>query len=732
MNISKWEANKRSYLINIGITLCIIAVFTILIQNHRINNEYHTEAPIAQKGIINLKGWDFSNPIKLNENWAFYHTQLLESKDFQNSEITPSGYVSIDKLWNTINLDGKPLPVNGYATYRLIIEHDERLPQLALFVYTFQSSSKVYMNGKLISQNGKVGTNAENSSPLYLPKTIVLETEGATTELIVQVCDFYSHKGGGNKPIILGTAETLIKEKDQRDNVTGFISGGLIVLGLFFMGMFLFWMNNKSVLYFSLFCLGFGYWLISSFYYLIFTYLPFLSFEFVRCTEFLAMYCFTYFSLAFFVEIFPDKVSLIVLKVYRVIAISFAIIVLFTPHHIYGNINKLHNLATFLGLIYMLVKGGVVMVQNRPYSGFLFAGNILLMCSGIYKVMVFWRYIEEISLFYESTLLLYILSQGLILAHKIALSFKQEQLLTLQTQEQASELAAQTEELATQAEELTVTNDMLNAQKQALESINHKMTANINAASNIQGAILPELDTLIHTVGDAFVIWQPKDIVGGDFYWFKSYNNKTIVAAIDCTGHGVSGALMSISASHILKETCNDLKIYNPDKILETMNKKLIEQFAQDKAKNQASMDASICVIDHSKEQILFAGARNPLVYIQNDELLQIKGDRKSLGTDDNPEIKFSLHTIDINTPISFYLFSDGYQDQFGGPDNRKFGSKRMKKYFKDYDNLSMSDQKDILFKAFTDWKGQQSQIDDIMIIGVYLTPKGLKNNEEL
>lgn len=720
MEVSNWIKTNRRYLINMGIILCIASIFYNLIQNHTNKAGYSAEIPIPQHGQLNLNSWDFkkNGTLKLNEGWAFYHKQLLTSNDFKKDSIEPSAYVPVEEAWNDITIDGKQLSPNGYGTYRLVLEHNADIPQLALAVYSFHSSSKIFINGILTRQNGEVGTTDETSRPYYLPRTIVINTEGKShTEIIIQVANFYGAKGGGNRPLYIGIARDLLKEMNQRNNATGISVGGLLVVGFFFLGMYLFWRDNKSVLYFSLFCLNFGYWLSSSFHYLILTLFPELPFEFVRTAEYVSLYGLVYFCFAFYTATFPDKLSNATLKILKYISIAFVAIALFTPHVVTSTILKYHNLITVLMLVYLLVKGTVVIIRNKPYSGFMFAGGTILFTSGLYKMGTYWKWFEDVPLFYETILILYILSQGLILAHKIALAFKQEELLKEQNHSQAMELA-------TQAEELSLTNDLLNEQKANLENINFKITANINAASSIQKAMLPSIKTLKQVIDDTFVIWKPRDTVGGDFYWFKEVKGKTIIAAIDCTGHGVSGALMSMSAAHILKDITGEMKIYSPEKILQAMNRELIAQFSHDTINRQASMDASICMVDHTEEKLYFAGAKNPLIYIQNSELHYLKGDRISLGNGFDLDTSFNLHTIEINTPTTFYIFSDGYQDQFGGPEDKKFGIKKMKQYLLNLHQLPMEKQKEEIEKLFEKWKGHGKQIDDIMIIGNKVIPK--------
>lgn len=723
---SKWARRNSHYIVNASVIFCIIAILISLSSKQSKSRLYEKEAPTVKVGKVDISGWDFETKgqIKINDEWEFYYLQLLSSKDIKDGKNLPPIYVKADERWKNISVDGKPLPSYGYGTYRLTIQHDKDISPLALSVYSFLTSSKVYINGKLCSQTGKVGTSPENSEPCYHPKVVQIEAEGNTTEVIIQVSNFYATNGGGNRPVYIGLAKDLLKKDSQRNIATGLSSGALGVMGIFFLILFLFWNNDKSFLHFSLFCLSFSSFLLTSFYFPIITLFPNLPFERVRYQEYSALYVLTYSCFAFYTTTFPDKFSFIVKRVLKYITFGCIGMLILTPHSVFSIITKYHHGLTGLIFIYLLVKSIIVTTQNKPYSGFMLTGGVILFTCGIYQIGTYFKWFNSIPMLFEIMPIVYMLSQAFILAHKIARAFRREERSRFEIEEQAMEVA-------TQAEELSMTNDMLQTQKVQLEKINEKTAANINAASNIQRAILPQIEDLQQYVDGAFVIWKPKDIVGGDIYWFRKINNKIIIAAVDCTGHGVSGALMSMSASHLLQEITVEMDILSPEKILEQMNKKLLKRFSQNTANKQASMDAAVTIIDEDTQQLLYAGARSPLVYVQDGTLHHIKGDRASLGNKLKEGVTFTLHRIDLNTPTAFYMFSDGYQDQFGGDEDRKFGIKRMKEFLANSNNLPMEKQHQNMENALDQWKGDTKQIDDIMLLGVNFIPERVNKKLE-
>lgn len=284
--------------------------------------------------------------------------------------------------------------------------------------------------------------------------------------------------------------------------------------------------------------------------------------------------------------------------------------------------------------------------------------------------------------------------------------------------EMKNSLKEYSEEMEAKVKERTI---KISRQKEIIEEKNKDITSSINYAERIQKASLPALSIIENELKNSFILFKPKDIVSGDFYWFAKVNNKFVVAAIDCTGHGVPGAFMSLVGIHLLSSIIVENKITSPDIILNELHNKIQFALRQSDTSNQDGMDAAICVIDKEKNIVEFAGAKNPLVYIQNNEVIKIKGDKKGIGGNQIIVEHFSKHTIDITSPTSFYIFSDGFQDQFGGEKKRKFMGKNMINLFLENHYLSMQTQKEIYNKTITEWMSSVKQIDDILIIGFQL-----------
>lgn len=268
-------------------------------------------------------------------------------------------------------------------------------------------------------------------------------------------------------------------------------------------------------------------------------------------------------------------------------------------------------------------------------------------------------------------------------------------------------------------------NLKLEQQKEELDIQNTGMTDSINYAKHIQEAMLPSDYLVKKLLPESFIMYMTKDIVSGDFYWLAQRGTKTFIAAVDCTGHGVPGAFMSIIGYDLLKNIVKERGIEDPAEILNQLNYGVSETFRKKTIDEQTvrdGMDIALCVIDHSKHTIEFSGAMNPLCLIRNDSISLIKGNRFSIGSfNDDETNRFENHTFKYIPGDMIYLFSDGYADQFGGPLGKKFKQKRFLHMLLNIHHLPSHKQKIEIEENFANWKGQVEQLDDVLIIGFRL-----------
>jgi len=255
--------------------------------------------------------------------------------------------------------------------------------------------------------------------------------------------------------------------------------------------------------------------------------------------------------------------------------------------------------------------------------------------------------------------------------------------------------------------------------QQKIEEQKKSITDSIQYASRIQNAVLPNHKILDNHFDDHFIYFKPRDIVSGDFYWMTEVDNKLVLVASDCTGHGVPGAFMSMLGISFLNEIVNKQNCQKASFILNKLRDQIISALSQSGNKASDGMDVALLVFDKNKMVINYSGAYNPLFIIRDNELLVTKADRMPIGSYINEDIPFTDHFIDVKKGDQIYIFSDGYADQFGEKTNMKFSSKSLKQLLLDINGLSAEEQNEKIDANFIQWKGSQKQIDDVLLIGV-------------
>jgi len=255
-------------------------------------------------------------------------------------------------------------------------------------------------------------------------------------------------------------------------------------------------------------------------------------------------------------------------------------------------------------------------------------------------------------------------------------------------------------------------------QHNVLEEQHREITDSINYAKRIQDAILPPLKLVKGYIPDSFILYQPKDIVAGDFYWMEGVNNLIIFAAADCTGHGVPGAMVSVVCHNAMNRAVREFMLIEPDEILNKTRDIVVETFEKSDEDVRDGMDVALCTINTESNKLSFSGANNGLYFIRNGELLQIKPDKQPIGKYDDSK-PFTKHEMDLEKGDVIYTFSDGYADQFGGPKGKKFMYRPFRELLLSIHTKPMSEQHDLLMNAFEEWRGKMEQIDDVCVIGV-------------
>lgn len=289
-----------------------------------------------------------------------------------------------------------------------------------------------------------------------------------------------------------------------------------------------------------------------------------------------------------------------------------------------------------------------------------------------------------------------------------------------------AEIEMQKEEILTQNQNIMEQNAQIEAQRDKIHAKNQQILAGLNYASRIQTSMLPSIDRIRRSIPDFFVFYKPRDVVSGDFYWFgqvgTGVHTQLILAAADCTGHGVPGGFMSMIGNKLLDEIVYIRNVHSPEQILNELHKGVIKSLRQDETRNNDGMDISICAIYPHQQKMQIASAKNPVIYIQNEELCEIKGDKLPIGGVVTEQRDYTLHEISIATPAMVYMFSDGLQDQFGGPEGKKFMLRNLRNKLASICDKPAEEQLQVIEATVKKWmEGYgtvHKQLDDMMLMG--------------
>ena len=873
----------------------------------------------ASEGVIDLHNYNFDKQgiINLDGEWELYWNQLISPEN--NITKTPK-YVSVPALWNDMTFDNVKSTGKGFGTYRLLLLNNTHYKLYALRIGRIETAYKLFINGKEISEQGKVGINKNEMTPKWHPMVHFFETQSDTTEIIIQVSNFYHRKGGISQSMHLGTPAQLNYHQTKNLSIDLFLLGVLLIMALYHLALYVLRRKEPSTLYFALICIFTAMHLVSNGQIFLSTIFPNFNWELLVKTNFIGNYLRFPAFVMFLHSLFKKEISKWFAKSTIIIIIIITIIILFTPAIIYSYTlipffaivlfsiiylisglikavirNKKEALYSLIGTFILLIAAvndilhdslviqtaylvplGLFMfiflqafmlslrssnafnsiekLSNRlisldkiknefisntsnnlshplhaimsnvgANSGFLVLNkdnkwlvqakastteskdedfvNIMvdeelsdienpivpnkiihqvineqksiiindisqnghlnkdtylekfkpfsIICQPLIyrkalKGILYLENREQKNVFHEERQkILDLLSPQLaILIDNAEIFWKLEELnlhLEQKVIERTHEIIQQKEEIETQSNQIEEKNRILVDALNQLTIKNREITDSINYAQHIQKAILPPEKYIKEIIPNSFILFKPKDILSGDFYWVGKYNIQvqshilqdsqpeyTIAAAVDCTGHGVPGALLSITGYNLLNNVINEFKYTKPSDILDILEKGLRSYLRQEEkdSKSRDGMDISLISYEKHSRILQFAGARNPLYLIRDGEVIIYKGDKKSIGGLDilrrkNIYRSFTNHEIQIQTGDVIYLFSDGFADQFGGPKNRKYGYNHFRELLLEHATKPMEEQKDTLNKTLEDWKGKSLQIDDVIIMGI-------------
>ena len=691
-----------------------------------------TNTPIVKNGRIDLTKYDFekSGIVSLDGIWEFHWQKLYDGTYFLNHPADTFPKIYLPKVWDNSTVQGTRIPPPvGHGTYRLRLKLSQKNLKLALRLPKIGTAFRLYVNQKLMGKAGTVGTSKRDNKPVYRPQIVDFINDKEEIDIVFQVANYHYNFGGIWQSIGLGLEKQIRNQREQAVVADFFLLGSIFIMALYHLGLF--WIRRKSIsaLYFSFICLLAALRLMVTNEYIIDVFIHLDWFTIVRL-EYFSLSLTLLAFIRFLYSIFPQHFSKKIVWGIQVILLILSGIVAFFPPIIFSKTLLFSQLIILLGggyAIAVLIKAAVL---KKEGARLLLIGFFVLFVAVVNDILHTRGFINTDHQF-ATGLFIFIFTQALVLSFRFSKAFTKSEELSDELNYTNKNLEQMVEMRTT---ELRKSNKMLNQFVDELDTINHLLsvknqdiTDSIHYASNIQQALLPLREDITAAIPDHFIFYKPLDIVSGDFYWFSQQANeqtgeieKIVFAVVDCTGHGVPGAFMSMLGMECLNSIINQQKVLNPSQILHKLYGHISQTLHQRLNNLKDGMDLALCVVDLVQQEITFAGANNPLVIIQNNELKMIQGNVMSMGgLQEN--ISFEQHTFPLVDDTVLYLFTDGYQDQFGGKRKRKFMKKRLRELLFDIYEKPMKTQEKILGETIEKWMktGAEQQIDDILIAGL-------------
>ncbi|MFH1000477.1 MAG: SpoIIE family protein phosphatase, partial [Bacteroidota bacterium] len=441
-------------------------------------------------------------------------------------------------------------------------------------------------------------------------------------------------------------------------------------------------------------------------------------------------------------SLYPDELNRKILIAFQAIAGIAIFIVLFLPKDIFVYTVTPYRIIIAMAAIYVMIVIIRALIRKRDFAAIFLVGFAIFFIAIINDILLFEEIIKTTNLG-SIGLFIFVFSQAYMLTARSARAFSQNQDLTKQLEFQKNNLENLVKIRTTEIEKQ---NETLEIQAKKLEQANNSITSGITYASRIQNALLPSKSCLENVFPDSFILFKPRDIVSGDFYWLKKTGNLLKIVVADCTGHGVPGAFMSLLGISYLNEIAVKQDFSNASNILEQLRQQvknslkqsetisgevpdhnLLQEIQGNISENSSvfydlevkdGIDMALCVINTSTLILDFAGANCPLYMIRNNEFTEIEPTYNPVGIYFREE-EYQNHHIQLQNGDILYLFTDGFIDMFGGENGGKFYAGRFKKLLVDIHEKPMKDQQKILENTIKEWIGDFPQIDDILVLGI-------------
>ncbi len=706
----------------------------------------NTNAQVV-KGVIDLRQWDFGakGSINISGEWELYWGKLLTPAEIHSGKISIDTFLRVPGYFHDVGY-----PSLGVATLRAVILSPRSHEYLTVYINDVLSSYKVWLDGVYLGQVGEVAE--KNSIPDYFPMVFNFPADSSAHEIVIQIANHSHAFGGIYSPIRVGTPRSIMIQRFAiaAKNIIACVA--LIVMAVFNFMLFRLRSKEPVFLYMGIFAFLLGYRSLFSEEKLIVFAFPNLSWQWIYKLDFWGFYLGVPVFLGYTVRVFPKMRPIGLIRAIQIFLILCSIFVLFTPVIVnFYTLNLVHItvLITVVVVVYNILYlsfKGVLIARFFIIAIFLIAAaavNDILLHQGVISSVELAHFGAVAFIFFQTYELYQRFDKTFVENEKLRLQLEDEnKQLEGMVHERTRELVELNQELLENQQELMSLADALqsatidlNNQKKEIELQHDRITQSIIYASRIQNSLLPSNMRLNRIFPDGFfVLWYPRDIVGGDFYWTTTIENRILVAGGDCTGHGVPGALLSMLCIATLNEAVRRPEINSPAEILDFVRTRIKLLLQQNNDDRKEGADMAVCEFDKTTGRMIFASGRMPiLIFRQNShppfsapenskiyhydhyEVLKLNGDKQPVGPHPN-EHPFSNTTLFCEKGDRFYIYSDGFQDQFGGDENLKMGFSRFLELLISIQDYPLNAQKEPLVYAYDSWKGQLPQIDDVMI----------------
>jgi serine phosphatase RsbU (regulator of sigma subunit) len=718
-------------------------VLTIILASCAPSNE-----PVAINGVLDVSKRPFqkNDIIELKGEWEFYWLKLLGPEDFKSNQ-TGKSYIKVPGIWNDKQIEGKRGRDKGYATYRLLVKTNPADSVFGIKVNRIDAAFKIWINGQFIYESGKISPSSNLVENKWTRLERIIHARTNVQELIIQVGNDILDQGGIVENIQIADADKLLNATKKRIGLDFLFLGVILIISLYHLILYLQRRVVVSSLYFALLCIAVSAIIVvSQNFNFVFIFWPEIKWAIHYKLESI-FYFFSIILLTLFIySLFERESNKKAIKASILYCIILSLIVAITPVNVSFKIMAIAEWFFIALIIYLLTVSGKAIVSGVEGSFQSLIGLTFLILAVINDI-VFKKYFLSSHDLVPFGFLIFIFIQVYIISSKFTKAISYSEQLTEEmdylnnnlehlVKERTAKIEQQKEELEIQSDSLKIANDeivkinhILEKQGGEMNKKNRALTDSLNYAKRLQSAVLPDENYLKGVLPEHFIFFQPKDIVSGDFYWYGEVDSSwdfddassiQILIAADCTGHGVPGAFMTLLGHNFLKVTVNIQEVIDPEQIIYKLDQQVVDTLKQNEPNSiKDGMDIAVLIINQDKNLISFSGAGMPLYRITDGELEEYKGSNFGIGGVLRKEKQFTPFKIEYKPGDLFYIFSDGYADQIGGKEGRKYYKKKFKEFLMEIKDYPMVEQRRMIEDEYIQWKGDYKQIDDILVIGL-------------